>query len=125
MAVLVERDNYVVEHTDDGIYFVTLRGDFTPATVEAYRADALPLMEQLAPLLHLTDVTDVGDGSLSARWALARHVKSQAHLIKRSAVYGVSPTMRLLIGAVLRGAGRRDIKVARDRAEAEAYLLEK
>src|SRR5687767_12268593 len=92
---------------------------FDVDTVKQYLSDALPHIERLAPLLQLTDVTHLGQASLAARWALGRHVKSQGHLIKRSAIYGVSPTMRMIVGAVLRAAGRENVRVTASREDAE------
>ena len=122
--ILTDKPNYVIEHTGRGIYFVVPRGKFTAATLDEFRADSWPHLERLAPVLYMNDVSQIGDASLSDQWMLAKLMRAQAHLIKRSAVYGVSPAKRIILGAVLRAAGRDNVRVVEGREQAERYLLE-
>ena len=43
MAILVDKPSYLIEHTDSGIYFVKLRGNFTTDTIQQYRGPGVEL----------------------------------------------------------------------------------
>ncbi|HEY4222023.1 MAG TPA: hypothetical protein VGO62_11780 [Myxococcota bacterium] len=124
MAVLVDHAQYRVELTDSGIFAVSAKGAFDEVTVADFERQTEGHVLRLAPLRYLNDATLLHDASLSAFWSLAKLVKRRLHLVKRSAVCGVSPNKRLLVNGVLRAAGRKSAQVFERRDDAERFLLE-
>lgn len=113
-----------MEQLPNGIVHVVVRGDFTHAIIDRFKAESDPHMRRLAPVLYLNDAGQAGDGPLSAKWKLAALMKERAPLVKKSAIYGMFGARRLVVGALLRASGRSDrVGLFDTREEAERYLL--
>lgn len=124
MAVLLDDPHFFMEHTDEGIVFVCVRGDFDDAVVDRFERESEPHMRRLAPVLYLNDMGQAGDAPLSAKWKVADLMKRRAHLVKASAIYGISGARKLIAMTLLRASGRAGVVgVCDSRAEAVAWLL--
>ena len=124
MPVLLDTPHYLMEHLDNGIVHVVVRGDFSNAIIDEFERASDEHMKRLAPVLYMNDASQAGDGPLSSKWHLAALMKKRAPLVKRSAIYGMFGTRRLIVGALLRASGRADrVGMFDTREEAERYLL--
>src|SRR3954468_468742 len=100
MPVLLDTPHYLMEHLDDlpggGIVHVVVRGDFDHAILDRFEIESEPHMRRLAPVLYMNDASQAGDGTLSTKWRLAALMKKRAPLVKKSAIYGMFGTRRLI-----------------------------
>ncbi len=81
-------------------------------------------LEAEAPVLFLNDMTSMGETSLSTKWYAAERLRTNRPLIRRSAVFGAGANLIAAAGAILRVAGRHDIRLFPTKNEAIAWLEE-
>jgi hypothetical protein len=127
MPVLFERPGYwTCEHTEKGIFFVHMRiSTVTDVNdLNAFMEEARPHLKRLAPVLYMNDATDVQEGPLTILGTLARHMKTNAQYIKKSAIFGLTPRKSFVVRSVIRASGRDNVRVFDTRDQCETWLLE-
>ena len=112
------------DHAAKKILVFTSIGDQDVETLAEIFSRLRPVLEAEAPVLYLNDMRRIGESSLSTKWYAAQQLKANRPLIRRSAVFGASTGLVASAGAILRVAGRDDIKLFREQEEAVAWLLE-
>lgn len=125
MTVLFERRGFWrCELTEQGIFFVhMLVSTYTVEELEAYMDEQRPHLERLQPVLFLNNATDIQEGPLNLQWRLAQHMKRNAEYIRKSALFGLTPRKAFMVRAVVRAAGRDNVRIFDTRAQCEEWLL--
>lgn len=100
----------------------TVKGDQTKESIEEIFTQLFPVLKASAPALFLNDMRELGEMSLATKWYAADCLKKNRPYIERSAVFGASRTLIAAAGAILRVAGRDDIRLFSGRDEALAWL---
>jgi hypothetical protein len=124
MPLLIDDPRWTLEHTDNGLFFVTMRYPLESiADLDEFMGLVRPHLHRLAPVLYLNDATHIQGSHLKAQWRLAEHMKRNAPYIRKSALFGVTPVKAFMVRAVVRAAGRDNVRVFDDRAGCEQWLL--
>lgn len=124
MPLLIDDPRWKLEHTDNGLFFVTILQPLAAnADLDAFMVAARPHLERLAPVRYMNDASYIQDSDLSVQWHLASYMKKNAPLISKSAVFGLSPVKAFMVRAVIRAAGRDNVRTFDTREECERWLL--
>ncbi|MCG8592446.1 MAG: STAS/SEC14 domain-containing protein [Proteobacteria bacterium] len=118
METLIDHPLCRIDKTEDGILDARVHGIADDDDVREFFEQFQAVIEAEAPVRFLIDASGLVDSSLAARWRLAGIMKGNRRFIDRTAVYGISPNLKVVLRIILRTSGRTNVGVFDTRAEA-------
>ncbi len=107
---------------DDGGLHIVAEGELDKGMIERIGPVILAWVTAHPGSRSLLEVRDMNLDDLAARWALAGLMRETKPYTLRTAVLGLSPTIKIVGQIVVRVAGRKNVRFFSDRDAAEAYL---